>query len=70
MPPEDVKNNERLPPSFHEEVGVSYYLQQRSFCIEKTLVCHFYTKNSRFIFPFPSFREGNFSGKMENGQWF
>jgi hypothetical protein len=27
--------NEPLPPSFHEEAGVSYHLHQRSFCAEE-----------------------------------
>jgi hypothetical protein len=27
--------NEPLPPLFYEEVGVSYYLHQRSFCAEE-----------------------------------
>jgi hypothetical protein len=27
--------NEPLPPSFHEEVEVSYHLRQRSFCSEE-----------------------------------
>jgi DNA-binding transcriptional ArsR family regulator len=28
-------HHEPLPPSFHEEVGVSYHLHRRSFCTEE-----------------------------------
>jgi hypothetical protein len=31
----DISTYEPLPPSFHEEVGVSYHLHQRSFCAEE-----------------------------------
>lgn len=30
-----MKINEPLPPLFYEEMGVSYYLYQRSFCAEE-----------------------------------
>jgi hypothetical protein len=31
----EATNYEPLPPSFHEEAGVSYYLHRRSFCAEE-----------------------------------